>query len=84
MCNYKQFSHIKGYINIVFMHSYIINGHQLLCDADTLPELHRDYCSFIYILAVELRFKFPANLTHRQTDIFILIIVQINTRSLNW
>jgi len=33
--------HIKGYITLVLMHSGIVNGHQLLCDAHTVLEPHR-------------------------------------------
>ena len=34
------FSQIKGN-NIVLMHSYIVNGHQLQCNAHTVPEQHK-------------------------------------------
>ena len=35
---HEQFSHIKGNIVLVLMHSGIVNGHQLLCDAHTVLE----------------------------------------------
>ena len=34
-------SHIKGNSTVVLMHSGIVNGHQLLCDAHTVLEPHR-------------------------------------------
>ena len=34
-------SHIKGNSNLVVMHSGIVNGYQLLCDAPTVLEPHR-------------------------------------------
>ena len=33
-------NHIKGNSTFVFMHSGIVNGHQLLCDAHTVLESH--------------------------------------------
>ena len=38
---HKQFNHIKGNISLVLMHSGIVNGYQLLCDAHTVLEPHR-------------------------------------------
>ena len=34
-------NHIKGYITLVLMHTGIVNGYQLLCDAHTVLEPHR-------------------------------------------
>ena len=41
---HQQFSHTNGHpiaITIVLMHSGIVNGYKLLCDAHTVPEQHR-------------------------------------------
>ena len=34
-------NHIRGKSTLVLIHSEIVNGYQLLCDAHTVPELHR-------------------------------------------
>jgi len=42
---HEQFSHFKGYIPLcsyVCMHSCIVNGYQLMCDAQTVLEPHRE------------------------------------------
>ena len=49
----KQLNHIKGNRTLVLMHSGIVNGYQLLCDAHTVPEPHRGTaCSFFSILFI--------------------------------
>ena len=45
----NRFIHIKGNINFVLMYSGIVNGHQLQCDAHTVPELHRGTAAFFFI-----------------------------------
>ena len=44
--------HSKGNINIVQMHSYIVNGNQLLWDAPTVPELHRRITAIFIIIFI--------------------------------
>ena len=39
-------NHIKGNISLVLMHSGIVNGYQLLCDAHTVLEPHRGTAAF--------------------------------------
>ena len=48
-CSTNRFIHIKGNITFVLMHSSIVNGHQLQCDAHTVPELHRGTAAFFFI-----------------------------------
>ena len=45
----SNFIHIKGYI-IVLMHSYIVNGHRLLCHAHTVPELLRGNAALLLLV----------------------------------
>ena len=46
--NYGMDIHIKGYITLVLMHSGIVNGYQLLCDAHTVLEPHRGTAAFSF------------------------------------
>ena len=42
-------SHVKGKNNLVLMHNSVLNEHQLLCDAHTVPKLHRGTAAlFLY------------------------------------
>ena len=44
--NYGMNRHIKGNITLVLMHSGIVNGYQLLCNARTVLEPHRGTAAF--------------------------------------
>ena len=50
--------HIKGYITLVLMHSGIVNGHQLLCDAHTVREPHRGTAVFFLFFLTIVLFHF--------------------------
>ena len=51
-------SHIKGNSTLVLVHSGIVNGHQLLCDALTLLESHRGTAAFFFFLLTIVLFHF--------------------------
>ena len=55
---HKQFTHIKGNITLVLMHSSIVNGYQLMCDAHTVLEPHRGTAAFFSILLAIVVFHF--------------------------
>ena len=52
--------HIKGYITLVLMHSGIVNGHQLLCNAHNVLEPHKGTAAFFlfYSLSFFSTFSF--------------------------
>ena len=44
-------------MTIVLRHSYIVNGHKLLCDAHTVPEQHRGAVALLISLTIVI-FRF--------------------------
>ena len=52
--NTQQVNHIKGNITLVLMHSGIVNGYQLLCNAHTVLEPQRGTAAFFLFVSLLL------------------------------
>ena len=50
--------YIKGKSTFVIMHSSIVNGSQLTCDAHTVPEQHKGTSALFFLNVVLFRFLF--------------------------
>jgi len=64
--------HIKGNINIVFMHSVIVNEHQLLCDAHTVLEQHRGTAALFLFYSLSYFSTFSFYVCHSDSPISFL------------